>query len=569
MLPSVLILLLLAMVVGLVLVIVGIRGRRINDHPVCRQCHFDLQGIYPEVVTCPECGSGLKREHGVRQGARSRMPILAAFGVLLILTPMIPVGAVAFAALTGSDVNSYKPLGLILWEAKRADAATATKLSAELINRILSQKLSPSQYTRVVDTMLAIQGDTSKPWHETWGDVLDRAEFDGVMTPAKKATYEKQAAVLSLKPRRRVSAGGILPVIVALKESRVSSSYYELAYVTLKSATLDNKELERLPEQRAVMDPFGGTGLILGSFDFSGQSRPSDDPFLGTMTIAGSKPNSGFSFRSPFDQTFDGTLAFQLPEGLTPGKHTIVLELELAAFEPGNRAMFIINGRVQRQASDPTQSRTVRLTAEFDVAPAGTPIAKRRVLAKEDLESLANKLRPESLYAPVESRVFIADGRRQRSLQPTGEAFVTFDVAELPVDVAYDVFIRRDGKEELLGSFTSGKQADRDGDTPGRTPIHYSLTVTTNGITQSSSSSSLRNQRMVKGVVSPISSSTVDLVLRPSDAVAASTLDLQEIADGDIVYEGVAVRTTELGVNSMNELLRKQMQQQMDQLIGR
>lgn len=43
---------------GLGMVAAGWRGRRLNDHPVCRSCRFDLSGVLPDGVTCQECGAG-------------------------------------------------------------------------------------------------------------------------------------------------------------------------------------------------------------------------------------------------------------------------------------------------------------------------------------------------------------------------------------------------------------------------------------------------------------------------------------------------------------------------------
>ena len=33
--------------IGLVALVFGLRGRKIDDHPICRLCRFDLHGIYP------------------------------------------------------------------------------------------------------------------------------------------------------------------------------------------------------------------------------------------------------------------------------------------------------------------------------------------------------------------------------------------------------------------------------------------------------------------------------------------------------------------------------------------
>src|ERR1043165_4136412 len=172
--PIVFFCLLGAMLLGIALIVVGRRGRRLNDHPVCRTCHFDLNGVYPGGVTCPECGGGLKREGSVRIGARRRMHTLTALGILLVLLPVTPIAVTAYGALTGTDVNKYKPLGLMLWEAPHVSAKGPSEAIAnELMDRMLKGKLSKQQEERVVEVTLALQKDVSKPWSEAWGALIE------------------------------------------------------------------------------------------------------------------------------------------------------------------------------------------------------------------------------------------------------------------------------------------------------------------------------------------------------------------------------------------------------------
>lgn len=213
MLPAVLILLLATLLGGVLLAIFGFRGRRINDHPVCSWCAFDLDGVYPECVTCPECGAGLKRDKAVRTGVRKRMPVLAAAGLLLVATSLVPFGVVSYAAITGSDINKYKPLGLLLWEGRLADPTRSVKITDELMSRVLAGTLAPDQYQKIIATALAIQGDHARPWSEGWGDLIERAHFDGVLSKEDHARFAAQAPVFELFTRPAASVGGKLPVL--------------------------------------------------------------------------------------------------------------------------------------------------------------------------------------------------------------------------------------------------------------------------------------------------------------------------------------------------------------------
>lgn len=49
----------LLLLLGLVLIDLGWRGRRIGDHPTCRKCGFDLSGLAVGIGPCPECGRTL------------------------------------------------------------------------------------------------------------------------------------------------------------------------------------------------------------------------------------------------------------------------------------------------------------------------------------------------------------------------------------------------------------------------------------------------------------------------------------------------------------------------------
>lgn len=146
---------------GAVLVVIGLRGRRINDHPICRFCGFDLEGVVPGGVTCPECGAGLKRERAVRIGQRRRRPVVITVGAAAALLPASLIGVVLFATLTGAELNTYKPLGLLLWEARSGGARASAAAAEEIHGRYQRKALGEAQRARVEKEAFAIRVSAS------------------------------------------------------------------------------------------------------------------------------------------------------------------------------------------------------------------------------------------------------------------------------------------------------------------------------------------------------------------------------------------------------------------------
>ncbi len=75
---------------GIVLCFAGLRGRLIDDHPLCRRCGYDLIGHAQRPYHCPECGSDTTLPDAVKIGRRnlSRSRLLA--GVSLIILSSTP-----------------------------------------------------------------------------------------------------------------------------------------------------------------------------------------------------------------------------------------------------------------------------------------------------------------------------------------------------------------------------------------------------------------------------------------------------------------------------------------------
>src|SRR5688572_29350260 len=95
----------------------GLRGRGVDDHPICRRCGFDLSGRPKARDRCPGCGSDLSARKAIRIGRRERRPRALAGGIALILPWTLLVAAIGVAWYGDTDVNRYKPVWWLIREA--------------------------------------------------------------------------------------------------------------------------------------------------------------------------------------------------------------------------------------------------------------------------------------------------------------------------------------------------------------------------------------------------------------------------------------------------------------------
>lgn len=541
MLPAVLILLLATLLGGVLFAIFGFRGRRINDHPVCSWCAFDLDGVYPECVTCPECGAGLKRDKAVRTGVRKRMPVLAVTGLLLIATSLVPFGVVSYAAITGSDINKHKPLGLLLWEGRLADPTRSVKITDELMSRILAGKLAPDQYQKIIATALAIQGDHARPWSEGWGDLIERAHFDGVLSKEDHARFAAQAPVFELFTRPAVFVGGKLPVLVKLKEARVGSTTAMMCPVEIQSLRFADKEIK--PQPRAPRAD--------GRADFQLLAPAREGSSV--VSLSGSK--AGGMRVLGLDNSF-GVVA-DLDDTLAPGTYPLAVTLEATPNDGndpfGGTVVFMLNGNLQQSPETPTATpQAITLASSVELKPLDQPIASATKPDAETIAKLEKQLRPSQLQlGPGDTPFAHAHADAGYSL--------TFDCENLPAEVAYDVFVKTPaGDEVLLGSFCSGRSVDR-ASSPFMTSMRSSFTISINGSTVTSSSSNSREPRTVTGMLPFAPSGTVDVVLRPNPATVGQTLYQSTFADVPLEFKGVPVQKHPF----------QEMEEQMEQLRRR
>lgn len=147
------------LLVGAALFAAGMRGRRIDDHPLCRKCGFDLTGKPAESARCAECGADLSKPNAIRVGHRVRRRALGVAGLLL--------GGVAGVQLGLQGVHwgreiqwiRYSSVSLLLNNADSATPATRAPALRELGRRLAQDNLSAKKAAQIVDHALDVQAD--------------------------------------------------------------------------------------------------------------------------------------------------------------------------------------------------------------------------------------------------------------------------------------------------------------------------------------------------------------------------------------------------------------------------
>jgi hypothetical protein len=197
---------------GGVLLVWGWRGRRVNNHPVCRACGFDLLGIAPVVPRCPECGRDVTTAGAVRRGVRRRRHGAIAVACVLLLVGATGTGLLATLSARGTNWNTYKPAWLLQRELTDPDVATADGAGAELAARIQAGSLSTARTERVVDAALALQADAGAPWSSGIAAILARSRAADRVSSTQLARFIRQSLRSEVELPDRVARGSGIPM---------------------------------------------------------------------------------------------------------------------------------------------------------------------------------------------------------------------------------------------------------------------------------------------------------------------------------------------------------------------
>ncbi len=228
------------LLLGLTLLAVGLRGRRIGDEPRCRKCKYNLTGV--ESKTCPECGRTWTPDSAAR-GLRIKRKRPLAIGAALLLLGSVLTAGLTTGYLQRTNWFTRLPTNWIIPFAARGNTDAFTVLA----DRFDNGKLTPTNITQIIEAALSVQADPQlRATTQDWIELLARLEARGTLTTQQRDRYYSQMVTLDLAIRRPLSRADYIEGEVH-KRWRAPNKTYLIWQFEAKSATLDGHPLHLRP----------------------------------------------------------------------------------------------------------------------------------------------------------------------------------------------------------------------------------------------------------------------------------------------------------------------------------
>lgn len=282
-------------VVGGALLATGLRGRRLDDHPICRKCRFDLVGVWPGRETCPECGAGIADARARRVGNRRRSRWLITVGAGLLAMGGVPLATLVLSMLIGPAANPYKPAWLLVTEARYSGPGVATAALGELGSRVTKKKkFDRGTMSKLVAEGLARQADLQMPWLPAWGDFIMAAWNGGVAGDADLAAYIRGGVQFEAVVRERARVDEPTSLKIVGRSSRLSNSTDIWIAVNFDAVRLGDVEQHDAGTAYIRADTMNAGGFGTG-FGSPTQTGPAAWSVSWTVRLMAGPPSGGMA----------------------------------------------------------------------------------------------------------------------------------------------------------------------------------------------------------------------------------------------------------------------------------
>lgn len=227
------------------LLFLALRGARVDRHPICRKCRFDLSGLGgvgagTTGVRCPECGRDVSSRRAVRLGNRRRRKgrVVAASGLVGLAILLVMASG---WTMTGR-LNWYAllPAGVLFAE---LDSSNITKRDAsvgELSRRLQAGGLSLDDARTLAAHVLAVQADPSAQWTTNWGHAFERIWLAGLLSDEDKASAVRNGLGVEISAWSG-DQPGILELELVVSTSRLGPTFAWVVERELISVAVDQR----------------------------------------------------------------------------------------------------------------------------------------------------------------------------------------------------------------------------------------------------------------------------------------------------------------------------------------
>ena len=190
--------------IALLLLVIGLRGRIVGRGVFCRGCGFDLEGIdhHKTDSLCPECGRSVADPGATRAIRRAKRKGMLVVGMILCVQGI----GLAGVQLSGNSASLYAvmPDRVVLKASQWGDNDAID----ELIVR-LNPKSKPAEWVweEAIDAALAYQADESQKWKPQWGEVFSLAMQGNRLSDAQIAKMIRNGIQIDVWLRDKIRPG--------------------------------------------------------------------------------------------------------------------------------------------------------------------------------------------------------------------------------------------------------------------------------------------------------------------------------------------------------------------------
>jgi len=236
---------------GVVLTVLGWRGRRVDAHPHCRGCGYDLTGHSSGASHCPECGRDVTRPGATVIGGRRRRPVALGVGLVCLIAAGGGGGVMVAEKASKAAAYSAAPSSFLCWVIHDPVARE------ELADRLGHGGVSAATAKKAIREALSVQGSRSRRWDASWGRLVEQAHRGGTLRRGQLKRYTKQAVRWQIKVRSRVQKGYAPDgYITRSPKERIGPSTEIRATLKLKSLRINGDPVKVPPELKQEAGKF-------------------------------------------------------------------------------------------------------------------------------------------------------------------------------------------------------------------------------------------------------------------------------------------------------------------------